>query len=73
MGSVVFEFIGAFFKWLYFAVYSAIKGRRAVSFKQIWEGDRTDFQERIEYGISNLVLGIAISLGLIIFLMCSGV
>ena len=73
-GSIIFEAIGAFFRWVFLRVVVMIKGGRPISFKQIWEGKKNpSFQENVEYGFSNTVLGIVIVLSVIVILKLVGV
>jgi hypothetical protein len=65
-GSIILELIGAFFRWAYLAVKHWIKGKKVASFGRIFDGRRNaSFQESIEYGVSNIVLG-----WIIVFAIC---
>lgn len=73
-GSIIFEAIGAFFRWIYLSVVSKIKGNKPISFKQVWEGKKnTSLQENVEYGFSNIVLGVIIVIAIIVILKLIGV
>lgn len=66
IGSIIFEFIGASFKWVYLAIKHKIVGKKIVGFKQVFDGKKNaDFQETIEYGMSNIILGMVI-----VFIIC---
>ena len=74
LGSIIFEFIGAFFRWLLLFTLNKIKGRKSVSFKQVWEGRKnTSLQENVEHGFSNIVLGVIIVIGTIVILKLVGI
>ncbi len=67
IGSVVLEFIGAFFRWLFLSIKNRLKGNEVLSFKKVWEGRKdASFKSSIEQGMSNIGLGILI---LLIFLV----
>lgn len=61
VGSIVFEFVGAFSRWLFLSVKNRIRGNGVVSFKKVWGGRKNaKFQESIEHGMSNIGLGMLI-------------
>ena len=69
LGSVIFEFIGASAKWVYSNVKDRLRGERPKTFSEIWNGrKKASFQESIEHGWSNIFLGVAIIIILIIVL-----
>lgn len=73
-GSIIFEAIGAFFRWMYLRVLGKIRGSRPVTLKQVWEGKRNpSFQENVEHGFSNIVLGVIIVIGTIVMLKLVGI
>jgi hypothetical protein len=73
-GSIIFEAIGAFFRWIFLRVIARIKGGKSVTFKQVWEGrNSTSLQENVEYGFSNIVLGVTIVIGAIVILKLVGI
>ncbi len=62
IGSIIFEFIGVFFRWLYFYITRKLSNKEAISFKRIWqERKNKDFKEEFEYGVSNIFLGMLIT------------
>lgn len=40
IGSIFFEFIGASVKWLYSAILCTLKGKKILSFRDIWDGKK---------------------------------
>jgi hypothetical protein len=73
-GSIIFEAIGAFFRWIFLRVVGVIKGGKPVSFKQVWDGKKdTSFQENVEHGFSNIALGVIIVIGAIVVLKLVGI
>ncbi len=58
VGSVFFEFVGALTRWLILLVVNLIRGKRAMSFKEVW-GGRKDLStsDLILHGVSNIALG----------------
>lgn len=74
IGSVFFEFIGAFSKWLFYAVIYSLKGEKTKSFKDIWNGRKDSKKSNLlMYGISNIVLGIIVISFLIFFILWLGI
>ena len=72
-GSIIFEVIGAFFRWLYLRIVSKIKCTKAVSIKQVWEGKKSSsLQDNVEYGFSNIILGVIIVLTICVVIIWSG-
>ena len=68
-GSIIFEAIGAFFRWIFTHVIAIVKGRKPVSFMRVWRGKKNaSLQEDVEYGFSNIVIGVVIVLGKIVVL-----
>jgi len=68
-GSIIFEGIGAFFRWICLFILSKIRGQKPVSLKQVWEGNKdSSFQSSVEYGFSNIILGVIIVLVVVIIL-----
>lgn len=73
-GSIIFEAIGAFFRWMFSSVVRVIKGSTPVSFKQVWGGKRnTSIKENVEHGFSNIALGVIIVIVTILILKFVGV
>ncbi len=69
IGSIIFEFIGVFFKWLYFSMTSLLSGKKRYSFKKVWHGRKEDnFKAEFEYGISNIALGMIMTLVIILLM-----
>lgn len=69
IGSIVFEFVGVFFRWLYIAFIRKLKGKKVVSFGKVWKGrDNDDFSEDFEYGVSNIFLGMTVTIAIILIL-----
>ncbi len=63
LGSIFFEFIGVFAKWLFHFIKNTIGGKRITKFKDFRkEKKNISFQESIEDGFSNVALGIIIFL-----------
>ncbi len=71
IGSIIFEFIGSIFRWLYIAIVRKIKGKKVVSFKKVWDGRDNKLQKRVGYGISNIFLGMLIILVVVILIKIS--
>jgi hypothetical protein len=67
-GSIIFEAFGAFFRWIYVSILNKLRGRKSSSFKEVWEGKKTSSQGNIEYGFSNIILGIMIGMSIIIII-----
>jgi hypothetical protein len=67
-GSIIFEAFGAFFRWLYVSILNKLRGRKSSSFKEVWEGKKTAFQGSIEYGFSNIILGVIIVMAVILII-----
>lgn len=69
IGSIFFEFIGAFIKWSIYALINKIRGKNITNFKEMWHGrkgsQKADF---IMDGASNIIVGISVVLALLIFL-----
>jgi hypothetical protein len=69
ISSVFFEVIGAFIKWSVYAFFHKIRGKRIVSFKEMWRGRRgSNKSEIIMHGASNVIIGILIVLLLLLIL-----
>jgi len=69
IGSLIFEFIGVFFRWVYISIKNVIKGEKVVSFNKVWKGKKSkDFKKNIKYGMSNITLGIIIVIVIIVIL-----
>ena len=69
IGSIVFEFIGVLFKWIFYYLRGKIKGNKVYKFKEVWNGRKNkNFKEELEYGVSNIVLGMVIIIVVIIII-----
>jgi hypothetical protein len=69
MGSIIFEIIGAFVKWVLFAIVNSIQGKKTMEFKEILGGsNRANKSDLPLYGVSNVILGLltVIALGFLI-------
>ena len=73
LGSVIFEAIGAFVRWIFVSMRNRIKGRATLSFGQVWRGRKRGLQESVEYGVSNILLGAGTVLLIIVLLMWIGI
>jgi len=68
-GSVFFEFIGAFIKWLYYLVVNAFRGKKIPGFMSLWIGrKKSNHSDLLMQGVSNIFLGIISTVLLILFL-----
>ena len=73
IGSVVFEFIGACLKWFFNFIYSLIKGKEPTSFKKIWGGkEDAEYYEVVLGGVSNIFLGLIVTVIILSFLIYLG-
>ena len=67
LGSIVFEFIGAFAKWVYYFFRTKINGGKAKGFMELWMGRKgAKNEELIMGGFSNIGLGMLIVLILLV-------
>lgn len=70
VGSIIFEVIGAFFRWLYYSLLTSIKGRKQISFREILRGKKgLKDLDRMLYGVSNIALGMVVVLVLFVLLV----
>lgn len=70
IGSIIFEFIGAFAKWLSYALINKIKGKKIIAFREIWSGRKdTQHSDLLMQGVSNIFLGIIVVMSIVIFLV----
>lgn len=70
IGSVFFEFIGAFLKWAIYAVVYKIRGKEIISFKEMWSGRKgSQKSDIIIHGVSNIILGLLFTIGLLLLLI----
>lgn len=61
LGSIIFEFIGAFVKWLFYAIRNRLIGKEVVGFMRIWMGRKgAKNEELILQGFSNTGLGMLV-------------
>lgn len=66
-GSIIFEFIGAFTKWVFYSIQVQIKGGKSKRFIEIWMGRKNEKQEElILQGFSNIGLGMLVVLILLV-------
>ncbi len=55
IGSVFFEFIGAFIKWFTYAIIYKLRGRKIISFKEMWSGRKgSQKSDILMHGVSNV-------------------
>ncbi len=72
IGSIVFEFIGVLSKWIYFNSIRKLKGQNTISFSKVWNGRKNkEFHEELSYGVSNIALGMVITILIILILKFS--
>lgn len=58
IGSLFFEWVGAFTRWSILWVVNMVKGKKQLTFKEVWDGRKNSTQsETFMYGISNIMLG----------------
>lgn len=70
IGSIVFEFVGAFVKWVFYAFVYKMRGKEIISFKEMWSGRKgSKSSDLIMHGFSNVVLGLLVTIGLILLLI----
>ncbi len=69
IGSMIFEWIGASIKWLFFGLIDFFKKRKPKSLKYYFEGKSKNHSEMVFTGISNIILGIVASVALILYLI----
>jgi len=73
IGSVVFEFIGASIKWLYYSIKNWLTGETPISFGTIYSGDeKQEFHEQFFLGVSNVFLGLIFTVGVLSLLIFLG-
>ena len=73
IGSIIFEFIGASIKWLFYAIIHLFKGEKVISFGTIYSGDPDDeFHDKIFGGIYNILVGLLVTVGIIVLLIRFG-
>jgi hypothetical protein len=66
IGSIIFEFIGVFFRWSFIAIVRKIKGQEVPGFWIIWNGRKNKtFQEHFEYGVTNIVIGVLVTFSIL--------
>jgi hypothetical protein len=67
IGSVFFEFVGAFTKWVVYAVLHKVRRREIISFKEMWDGRKgSQKSDIIMHGFSNILLGLIVVVGLFV-------
>jgi len=58
IGSLFFEWVGAFTRWSILWVVNRVKRKKQLTFKEVWAGRKNTTQsETFMYGISNIMLG----------------
>ena len=68
IGSIFFEFIGVFIKWTFYLIVNKIKGKKVISFKNVWNGRRSkDKSEIFMNGFSNIAIGMISTLLFLLF------
>jgi hypothetical protein len=73
-GSIIFEFIGAFAKWVFYAFRNKLQGQKITSFMRIWMGRKgARGEELILQGFSNIGLGMLLSVIILSILVWLGV
>jgi hypothetical protein len=60
----LFEYLGAFYKWIYFSFFNPIIGKKTVPFKQILAPleESGDIVERLAGGLSNKLIGFIVTM-----------
>ncbi|WP_339751439.1 hypothetical protein [Algoriphagus aquimarinus] len=67
LGSVFFEFIGAFSKWIVYAAIYKMRGKKVISFNEMWGGKKNSKRSDIlMHGFSNIILGLLIVVGFLV-------
>lgn len=57
-GSVVFRFIGTLVRWIVFFISNVILNKKILSFKEVWNGPKSnDSINFASYEFSNILLG----------------
>ena len=70
VGSILFEVIGALFRWVYYSALTSIKGRKQISFGEVLKGKKgLKDLDRMLYGVSNIALGMLIVLTILVLLV----
>ena len=73
LGSIIFEYIGAFIKWVYYTLKNWLLGKEHISFGTIYSGKENDkFHDQFFLGVSNIFLGLIFCLGVIVILIKFG-
>jgi hypothetical protein len=69
ISSIVFEWIGASIKWIFFGLIDLTKKRRPKTLKYYFDGETKKQSDLILIGASNIVLGIVTAVILMLFLI----
>lgn len=68
-GSIIFEFVGAMSKWIYYLIINSILDRDRISFNEIYNGRKgLKRTEKMQNGMPNIGIGIIVTgiLGIIV-------
>ncbi|MEM6524695.1 MAG: hypothetical protein AAF693_12910 [Bacteroidota bacterium] len=69
IGSIIFEIIGAFIKWVYFLTVNFFRRKKTPSFYELWMGRKEEEHANLlMQGVSNILLGAFFVIGLIVLL-----
>ncbi|MEM6524693.1 MAG: hypothetical protein AAF693_12900 [Bacteroidota bacterium] len=69
IGSIIFEIIGAFIKWVYFLAVNFFRRKKTPSFYELWMGRKEEEHANLlMQGVSNILLGLVFTISLILFL-----
>jgi hypothetical protein len=70
VGSILFEVIGEFFRWLHYSILARVKRRKQISFREVLRGKKgLKDLDRMLYGVSNIGLGMIVVLVLLVLLV----
>ena len=64
IGSIFFEGFGAFIKWIILAIFNKLRGRKIISYSDIFNNKKNHESEVLMSGVSNIILGILSFLGI---------
>lgn len=68
-GSIIFEFVGALSKWIYYLIINGILDRDRISFNEIYNGKKgLKRVEKMQNGMSNTGVGIIVT-GVLAFIL----
>lgn len=69
--EVIFNFIGACFRWIYGTTWRTLMNKPKFTFKEYLDGPKksSDFFDEFSHGTNNVVIGIAFSTIIIIIIV----